>query len=586
MRSKPSARALLPVLALLALVAVLSSPALASDLLSGEVACNRAQLVALLGRTQVETPEGPALPRPTTLFLTYSSRYGFYQGLALDGPWRNRADGSSVSMPEHHLAFGLNPTLRDVLLNPERPLLDQIGLAREESNSTRVAAGSSHVLTVTIDPTLASSMGARPARAALLVINNLDDGAAARRSSDSKPGRGLAVDHVTDLCHSRFSERDLEVFSILQRVLRVRAHGQDFDYDTEIALYRGATDDTYLAEAFAVDPAGEEAGSVGLAIEIGLDGSGRLGQSMVRGLRTCLPGTPPPCSALSIPFDVFLGPPTFPGAEGFDPDGPETVHLSFAPGHPPAPDDVAAPVDFGGLLSGTTWNRPDRFAAQCGHGNPDDLAATPRSAPLKELLAIELSGEIVAPEALYRRVASDTEAMAGLAADAHTEGAVPKVDPSAVALTVGAQTAQAMLDGSYHDWDCLASWYQAQSVREGDPAAGGARRIIVSFDGIYDTAQVAQDYRGLPGVAAADPVPVATGNPGDRPPRLCATEDGDTIRYVASGPPVLEPDGKKRPEQFYFFVSTGAGEVTLEDTYNAGSSPFIQPSWMTHYGDC
>ncbi len=589
MRSKPSARALLPILAVLALVAqaaLLSSAARGSDLFSEEVACNRAQLVALLGRARVETPPGLAPPRPTTLFLTYSSRYGFFQGLALDGPWHNETDGSAVVMPEYHLAFGLNPTLRDILLNPERPLLDQVGLAREESNTTRVPAGSPHVLSVTLDPTLASSLGAQPARAALLVINNLADGAAGRRSSDSKPGRGLAVDHVTDLCHARLTERDLQVFAILQRTLRVRAHGPGFDYDTEIALYRGAADGSYLAEAFAVDPAGAEVGSVALAVEIGLDAGGRLGQGMVRGLPACLPGSSPPCSALALPFDVFLAPPSFPGGGEFDAEGPDTVHLSFTPGAPPAPDDVAAPVDFGALLSGTTWNRPDRFALQCGHGNPDDLAATPRSAPLKELLAIELSGEIAAPETLYRRVVADTEAMASLAPDAHTEGAAPKVDPSAVALTVGPTTAQAMLDGTYHDWDCLATWYQADSVRQGEPAAGGERRVIVTFDGIYDTAQVAQDYRGLPGVLAAEPAPLATGNPGDLPARLCATDQSGTIHYVATGPPVLEPDGHARPEQFFHFVSTGAGEVTLENTYNAAANPFIQPDWVTLYGDC
>ncbi len=258
-RLKPLPRALVPTLVpLLALVGLAVSPprpARATDLLSEDVACNRTQLAALLGRARIET--SPGLPRPTTLFLTYSSRYGFYQGLALDGPWRNREGGYLDLMPEYHLAFSLNPTLRDVLLNPERPLLDQVGLAREESNTTRVPAGSPHLLTLTVDPTLASSMGATPDPAALLAINDLADGAAGRRSSDSKPGRGLALDAITSLCHDRFTARDLEIFTILQRTLRVEAHGPDFDYDTEIALYRGEADDTYVAEVFAVDPSGQ-----------------------------------------------------------------------------------------------------------------------------------------------------------------------------------------------------------------------------------------------------------------------------------------------------------------------------------------
>ncbi len=587
MRSKTIPRALLfCFLTALLQVAFAAPPARAGDLLSEDVLCNRAQLVALLGRARVEVPGDPALPRPTTLFLTYSSPFGFYQGLALDGPWHNLPGGASSSMPEYHLAFGLNPTLRTILLNPERPVLDQIGLAREESNTSRVPAGSAHVLTVTVDPTLASALGMPPDPAALLEINNLADGAALRRSSDSKPGRGLAVDGITDLCPGRFTARDLEVFAILQRTLRVRAHGDAFDDDVEIALYRGVADGTYVAEVFAVDTAGRVAGSVALAVETGLDATGHLGPGMIHGLPACGPGNGPPCSDVSLPFDVYLGPPALPGSETFDANGPDTIHLAFTPGGPPAPGDISSPVDFGALLAGTTWNQRDRFAVQCGQGNPDDLAATPRLSPLKELLAIELSGEVAAPETLYRRIVADTEAMAGLVPRAHTEGAVAATDPSVIDLTVGPGTAQAMLGGGYHAWDCLNTWYEEQQVSAGPAAAGGNRTVIVRFDGIYDTARVAQDYRGLPGVLAAGPAPPPPTVPGNLPARLCATADGDTIHYVASGPPLERPDGSMRPVEFFYFVSSGAGEVTLQGTYNAGANPFIQPAWATLYGNC
>ena len=591
MRSKIIPRALVPCLALAVLQVVLGPPpARAGDLLSEDVLCNRAQLVGLLERARVrapvEAPGNPARPRPTTLFVTYSSPYGFYQGLALDGPWHNLPGGGSSLMPEYHLAFGLNPTLRTVLLNPERPMLDQIGLAREESNTTRVSAGSAHALTLTLDPTLASALGTPPNPAALLEIDNLADGAAGRHSSDSKPGRGLAVNGITDLCPGRFTARDLEVFAILQRTLRVRAHGADFDDDVEIALYRGQADGTYVAEIFAVDTGGAVVGSLALSVEIRLDSTGRLGPGTVRGLAACGPGSGPPCSDLSLPFDVYLGPPALPGSEVFDPDGPDTVHLAFTPGGSPAPGDVASPVDFGALLDGSTWNRPDRFAAQCGHGNPDDLAATPRLSPLKELLAIRLSGEVAAPEALYRRIVADTEAMADLVPRAHTEGAVAASDPSVVDLTVGPGTAQAMLSGGYHAWSCLNTWYEEQQVSAGPAAAGGNQTVIVRFDGIYDTARVAQDYRGLPGVLAAGPAPPPPTVPGNLPPRLCATADGDTIHYVASGPAVERADGTVRPVEFFYFVSSAAGEVTLEGTYNAGANPFVQPTWATLYGDC
>ncbi len=117
--------------------------------------------------------------------------------------------------------------------------------------------------------------------------------------------------------------------------------------------------------------------------------------------------------------------------------------------------------------------------------------------------------------------------------------------------------------------------------------------MIVTFDGIYDTAQVAADYRGLPGVVAAEAAPLGTGpaplppeGPADVPPRLCATDVAGTIHYVASGEPVIGPDSSSRPEIYYYFVSTSAGAVTLEDTYNAAANPFIQPAWASRYGDC
>lgn len=563
---------------LLLLLPALSAPLSAARLLPDEVSCNRQQLNDLLDRIELTTPAQPGAS--TAVFATYSSRFGFFQGLALTSQWPTST--ANPPMPEHHLAFSLNPTLREILLNPERLPLAQIGIAREESGTDRLPAGARGTLRLTLDPTA----GAGSPAAARLVINNLGTAEPGARTSDSKPGRGLAADGITSPCHTALSELDLTVLTLLQRTLRVRALGGT-PVRSKIALYRGKEEGRFIAEARLFGGAGGGGlGTVVVELTVETDPAGRLAGGTIALGAPCGPGVGAPCTqaTLSAPIEIFLVAPSFPGRTVWEPTAPDSVRVVLDPGAGGGnPSDAA--VSWNALLAETTWNRRIRFAERCGLGNPEDLAATPRAAPGLEILAIRLSGAVAAPADLYRRLSLDAAAIADEAPAAETGGIVqPAVEPSTIGLTVGALTYDAMVGGSYTAWDCLNSWYESVDIRFAPgPGAGGTVRI--TFGGVYDTAQVAAEYAALPGVQTAGTV-AAPASPYAAPPRLCATAEGNVIHYVATGPAIAHPVGKPRPVEFYYFVGTAPGEVTLEDTYNALSDPFIQPPWASLYGDC
>ena len=139
------------------------------SLISQQVACNEGQLGRLLERTTTtgDSLENPGAPALTTL-VSYSNAVGFYDGLALtDEGVRCFATLPPLGTPEYYLAFNINPSLRTLLLNPERPQLDQVELSREETSSNFVKPDDNNQIILSINPTLADS-----ANSGLLTINN------------------------------------------------------------------------------------------------------------------------------------------------------------------------------------------------------------------------------------------------------------------------------------------------------------------------------------------------------------------------------------------------------------------------------
>ena len=331
----------------LSTVPAVSADDLTHALTAADVACNEAQLRVLLSHFTVTGPSGGSPARPTNLLASYSNRYGFYDGLLVANQQPLVAADPNSASPEQILAFHLNPSIRELLLNPARDPLPQISLEREDTASSYVSPGDPGALTLYLDPTIDQTGGD-----ARLQINNFvlpapgqpGNGALA---TSTKPGRGL--DTVLSLCHMEFTEFDRFVFSVLERTLRAEVLGSGSP-DAKIAIFRGTGGLTYRINVFPTAAPFPAKVAFQLTVQAAADGHLVGGQLAV--LPTCSQGQQLGCTNSNLGVRLWIFPPVFAGSEVQLTGGP-AVSLTYQAGQA-LPAAVA--VDWQRLLAGTTWN--------------------------------------------------------------------------------------------------------------------------------------------------------------------------------------------------------------------------------------
>lgn len=342
-----------------------------------EVACNEDQLERMVARMSVRGLDGEPTSHPHNLLLTYSSPFGFYEGVAVyDWFLRDRGAPSGVNLPgsyaEPILAFNINPTIRELLLNSERLPLPQVSLNREQSASRFNRPGSCEwflggdcTIVLTLDTTLAGA-----AEPDLATINSWEESLPGEPyngflANSTKPGRGLIRDGLVTPCHTtRFTEFDRHVFAILQRIVRIRAAdeiqfgGGDFFYDVKVTLFRDPAPLTYRINAYPVGLDGEAFGRLALRLEVTATPEGRLRTGTLSVLPICQAEGQLGCTDLALDAEVCLAKPTRLGqfiGTLMDCDGGSTVSLDYD-GDDQASLPSPALVDFEALLNRTTWN--------------------------------------------------------------------------------------------------------------------------------------------------------------------------------------------------------------------------------------
>ncbi len=324
------------------------------------MACNAAQLDRMLSRMTAPTRVFHPIELPKTVLLTYSNSVGFYEGLALTNQFlRHLTTPGDLPVPEHHLAFHLNPDVRTLLLNPERPPVGQVSLNREQSASNSTTPGTPVEVVLTLDPSLAGN----PAPD-LLIINNFEVPNQGQPyngflANSTKPGRGLSVDGLLSSCHDRFSEQDRRVFALLQRIIRFRGelNGalRDTLADVKVAIFRAEEEQTYRLNVTFLDPAGVAHGHLALELRIDSTQDGRLTTGALTALPSCTGAPSLACTTTDLKVETLLVAPVLPGQDFWNDQAPEARRLFFDPAHPlPAP----MAVDFEALLAGTAWNFP------------------------------------------------------------------------------------------------------------------------------------------------------------------------------------------------------------------------------------
>lgn len=346
-------------LALLA-VSLVALPALAqtgennNPLLEDQVACNEAQLQRLLARLDLDpaASNNPDPARDFTLFVTYSNEFGFYEGLAVSNqtPLRAANAGGGAQAAERFLAFHINPSIRQFLINPARTTLPQVSLVREESASNLVNQNDPNAFTLFFNPTLDDDGGD-----ARLEINNFQAAGQScnlAQALSTKPGRGLAAAGLTTNCHTRFSAFDRSMFALLQRMLRVEVGGP-FGGEAEVAIYRGEDPFTYRVDIYPLNNQGQaSAGKLALELTVDTSPQNELQGGQIRALAACVGIQASACTSTEIPIEVYLFPPVF-GGNQVRLSSDAFFLLDFDP--PAQPATTPVNLNWSTLLDGTAW---------------------------------------------------------------------------------------------------------------------------------------------------------------------------------------------------------------------------------------
>ena len=288
------------------------------------VLCDSRRLTGFLERTRVALPRSTKTP---SLSLSFSAT-GDFAGIA--------TSGNAAGSPEKALAFSTNPEETTLLRNPERPQLFSVSATRNDLNSDAVAAGSPDEIRLLINPTLELQ---DPLPANLLALDNL--AGAPGKPADAKPGRGLGP--LLTPCHGPFSARDVHVFRVLSKIVRVDVPAAK---SVEIAIYRDSALDSYRLDAYAYDASGASLGRLSATLEVTTTPAGDLNQGMLRMEDRCAVGQTNDCTSLTVAGSLELIKPRASGQALAS-----SYRVSTA-----GPADVG--VDFADLLGGTTWRRP------------------------------------------------------------------------------------------------------------------------------------------------------------------------------------------------------------------------------------
>jgi len=132
---------------------------------------------------------------------------------------------------------------------------------------------------------------------------------------------------------------------------------------------------------------------------------------------------------------------------------------------------------------------------------------TPKADEEAELIALCLSGKIVAPDNLYEQVLRDLAVIRSTWGDS-----IQNVDrirfwtswvPSCLILGFDDTTTQQLLDGVYDAWDDLNERYELTSMDTTHLARDGF--VVLYFVGRLHSWRLAESYQDLPGVWAASP---------------------------------------------------------------------------------
>jgi len=325
-----------------------------------EVECDRQQLEHLALRMVVSEVEPGAEALNPSLFLWRQASGGAsYSGLAVTDSVRE--DSLGKIRDERQLSIEMVFGEKGDLLDPRRPLLPHVTIARRSQDSNLVVATSEPWMTITME--VAALVEDPYVPKIPLAVNSLKTNSGRRQplSAADALGRGLLADGLTRPCHAKLTAFDERIFRILSRTLRLTrwftllGAGPNDPTAWNIVLFRGGDPHLYRGTILGYQRVRNDDGTTtfnrleltALEFEIHWDAEGRLTDGEIR----LFPQ--PHTGRLSI----FLLPPMLPGRdqqrEGTFAGKP---YLRFD--YTDAPSNIlTAPVNWGDLLANSSWNQ-------------------------------------------------------------------------------------------------------------------------------------------------------------------------------------------------------------------------------------
>ena len=186
-----------------------------------------------------------------------------------------------------------------------------------------------------------------------------------------------------------------------------------------------------------------------------------------------------------------------------------------------------------------------------------DFSLTPMENEEAELAALHLSGELIAPICLYRRIKSDLEIIRSNWADSVEHVNIkfrPYWEPSRIQIYVSEPTYDSMIGDDYHYWDSLNDFHSIDTILFSSVIFPNSSYYSAHlyFNGRLNSLRLMDIYDGLPGTYAVTFVShVAIG---DRP-MLVFYKDRETIKYFFRFAWGDCPSGCIYSDIYYFTVS-------------------------------
>jgi len=202
-----------------------------------------------------------------------------------------------------------------------------------------------------------------------------------------------------------------------------------------------------------------------------------------------------------------------------------------------------------------------------------------------EWLVLETVDAFIAPECIYKRVASEVQTIRR----EHLEDRDPdlkfmKSTPSHAGqgfiMHVDSETADAIENGTYEAWDCLNEHYEKTMHDVVRPESVPGANVAVVFEGTYVIPRAMKAYADLPGLIERNgkKVKVPTGLTNQRGRAdICLDIDGTTHRYVFFAEYVSGSEG--RYSKYFLLKAPLEGDIELEETWRKPPKS-DRPDWF------